>query len=749
MATYDSVSFDPSAQDIFPSLTGISVDGTKFYMLGIENNTIYQYTLGTPYSLSGAAYSGKSFSVATEDTTMRGMYFKADGTKLYLAGAISDAVHAYTLATPWDISTCSYDSVSFSIATEDDFVEGVHFKSDGTKMYITGDGQNRIFQYTLSTPWDLTTASYDSVFHSVDAENNTPGSLIFKPDGTKFYITGDQDIAQIESVYEYSLGTAWDLSTVTGYVVYSVEAELVAFQSAYDLVINSTGTKMYVLGYDAAGSDIYQYTLSPAWSILALLRGIKITGFKKDFPTVLSYNGNSVALTPSDDSNTLATKLRTLLAADATLGPNIGALEVTTPATCDLHYTFEVTFSLLDTAAIPSSAENRDGTSVFTEDSLVSTLITNGMAHIEGIASGRSRLIAWDEDDIVYNSSSSDFTDFTPSAETGANQMTISSLKGRIIKCEGFTQGFVIYGTGNVVIATFNKSATSMYSFKPVGESEGLIDFRHLGPAKDVHYYWSSKGLAILDPEGKKFEFLAPELTDWIKKHRYPISIKLLSNRFLVIYIQDRNIAFSNRSVRNGGRAILAGKAHPSLTPVEFDYIAPGPNLYPTYQRAFLFDTQLGKWGSCDEPCKLLVSLTPYNQSGYQLSKNYQLMDASLDNEQKELTIRLADGYTYVANTFPTDSYILFGHYATHRDRFTKLVAIDTEYVDYPDATLEVEKSVDGAKVDFTQNVSYAQTTLAPIQGFNLAAKWFNILVKGHYHLKRLLVKGYTYGRRP
>ena len=37
--------------------------------------------------------------------------------------------------------------------------QGVTFNSDGTKMYIIGSSANRIIQYTLSTPFDISEAT--------------------------------------------------------------------------------------------------------------------------------------------------------------------------------------------------------------------------------------------------------------------------------------------------------------------------------------------------------------------------------------------------------------------------------------------------------------------------------------------------------------------------------------------------------------------------------------------------------------
>jgi hypothetical protein len=65
----------------------------------------------------------------------------------------------------------------------------VFFKDDGTKMYVSNPQFERIDQYNLSTAWDISTASYDLGFPIVFQETNVR-STFFKPDGAKFFLTG-------------------------------------------------------------------------------------------------------------------------------------------------------------------------------------------------------------------------------------------------------------------------------------------------------------------------------------------------------------------------------------------------------------------------------------------------------------------------------------------------------------------------------------------------------------------------------
>ena len=74
-------------------------------------------------------------------------------------------------ADPWtdpDLANASYDNVSFSVAAKANFPAGLAFSADGATMFITGTGQvltyPSVIEYSLSTAWDITSASYDSRF---------------------------------------------------------------------------------------------------------------------------------------------------------------------------------------------------------------------------------------------------------------------------------------------------------------------------------------------------------------------------------------------------------------------------------------------------------------------------------------------------------------------------------------------------------------------------------------------------------
>jgi len=252
-ASYDSVSFSVAGQDTVPLGLAISEDGTKFYVSGNTNDSVFQYNLSSPWDISSASYSGSSLSVAAQDGSPFSIIFKTDGLKMYLMGSATDTIYQYSMTTAWEISTASYDSVSFSVTSQDSFPVDVAFKGDGTKMYVLGNTGDTIFQYALSTAWDISTASYESKSLSVSSQETIPISMFISPTGSAVYILGNSN----DTVYQYDLGTAWDISTGVYNSGQTFDVGGIA-DNQYGLNFKSDGSKMYTV---ALGTDrIYQYS---------------------------------------------------------------------------------------------------------------------------------------------------------------------------------------------------------------------------------------------------------------------------------------------------------------------------------------------------------------------------------------------------------------------------------------------------------------------------------------------------------
>ena len=264
-ASYDSVSFNVLSQDTNPYGVFFNSDGTKMYMAGEDTTSVYQYTLSTAFDLSTASYDSVSFSVASQDTFLRDVAFNNDGTKMYIVGAAADRIYQYSLSAAFDLSTASYDSVSFSVASQDTAPLDMIFNNDGTKMYIVGFSSDTVYQYSFSTAFDLSTASYDSVSFNLASQDGRPYGIAFNNEGTKMFMVGRDS----GSVHQYSLSTAFDLSTAS----YDSVSFSVASQDAnpYGVAFNNDVTKMYILA--PVSDTIYQYSTALTTAQLDLSTG--------------------------------------------------------------------------------------------------------------------------------------------------------------------------------------------------------------------------------------------------------------------------------------------------------------------------------------------------------------------------------------------------------------------------------------------------------------------------------------------
>jgi DNA-binding beta-propeller fold protein YncE len=248
-ASYDSVSFSVAGQETSPWGIFFKPDGSKMYVTGSAGDDINEYDLGTAWDVSTASFLQR-FSVSAQDTNPRSAFFRQDGIKMYFVGAFGDDINEYDLSTAWDVSTASFVQ-NFSVSAQDTNPSAVFFKPDGTKMYVLGRTGIDVNEYDLSAAWDVSTASFLQSF-SVSSEETGPNALFFSPNGDVMFVTGNTG----DDINEYFLSTAWDVSTAAYVQNFSVASQE-TFPTG--LFFKSDGSKVYIAGIGGT-STIYQYS---------------------------------------------------------------------------------------------------------------------------------------------------------------------------------------------------------------------------------------------------------------------------------------------------------------------------------------------------------------------------------------------------------------------------------------------------------------------------------------------------------
>jgi DNA-binding beta-propeller fold protein YncE len=248
-----TASISVSSQDGKPRGVVFSSDGTKMYMMGYNHATVYEYNLSVPFNVSTAAYASLSISVGVQDSQPLQIVFSPDGTKLYMLGNPTKSVYEYVLSTAWNISTAVYASLSVVLSSQDGTPQSIALSSDGTKLYMLGNVTQTVYQYTLSTAWNISTAVYASLNVSISSQTTSPQSMAVSPNGTRMYILGYNN----QTVYQYNLSTAGNISTAA----YASLNTQVGSQDSEPLGISfsSNGYGMYMAGY--AHVTIFQYSM--------------------------------------------------------------------------------------------------------------------------------------------------------------------------------------------------------------------------------------------------------------------------------------------------------------------------------------------------------------------------------------------------------------------------------------------------------------------------------------------------------
>jgi len=241
------------------SATGVILfaAGETMFVVGSGSDSVYRYNLGTAFDVSTASYSGDSFSLAAEDGIPRSPFFSSDGTKMFVIGDTDNDVNEYALTVPYDITTASYTQ-NFSVAAQETNPSGLAFSPDGLKMFVTGYSGDDVNEYDLSIAWDISTAVYSQNF-SVASQDAVPTGLAFNTDGTKMFVTGNAN----DAIFEYDLSSGFDLSTAS----YSGTSLSVSAQdtSPQGVCFNTNGTKMFFVG--AVNRFVYAYDLSSGFDL--------------------------------------------------------------------------------------------------------------------------------------------------------------------------------------------------------------------------------------------------------------------------------------------------------------------------------------------------------------------------------------------------------------------------------------------------------------------------------------------------
>ena len=172
------------SQDTGPQGLYFSPNGQNMFVAGNSSDSILHYTLSTGWDLSSTVSYVGNFSVSSQDTIPTGVTFGDSGTKMYVVGRTNDSIYQYNLSSAYTITSGVSLANTLDIGATSTIVtngfanpHGISISSDGTKIWVIGTGEDKISQINLSTAYDLSTASYNSDLVGIGWYTTTPNDL--------------------------------------------------------------------------------------------------------------------------------------------------------------------------------------------------------------------------------------------------------------------------------------------------------------------------------------------------------------------------------------------------------------------------------------------------------------------------------------------------------------------------------------------------------------------------------------------
>ena len=245
-------SFDVSSEDNGPRGVAFDAAGTRMFMVGTASDSVHTYDLSTAFDVTTASFA-TSFDVSSQDDSPRGVTFAPNGSRMFVSGSSTDKVYQYNLGTDFDTTTASFSGNALDTSSEDGVPQGVAFNTNGTRMFVPGFNTSTLYQYNLSTAFDVSSALFQKSF-SVGGQDSQPTGVTFNGDGTRMFVAGNQT----SKVYQYDLGTAFDLSTASfASSSFDVSSEASSLQG---VEFSGDGSRMFVVGDST--DRVYQYDIT-------------------------------------------------------------------------------------------------------------------------------------------------------------------------------------------------------------------------------------------------------------------------------------------------------------------------------------------------------------------------------------------------------------------------------------------------------------------------------------------------------
>lgn len=187
----------------------------------------------------------------------RGVYIRPDGAKIFVVSAAPDSkIYSYELSVPWDLSTMSlYDT--YQLFNSSHNYTGIYVRPDGYSFFIIDQTNSELLEFETGF-WSL---AFPLNTRTISIKDGALG-IDFNPDGSSFVITSNDTVPTWPRIYQYKLSTSWDIDTASVYIYWN---RLNINRPLTELRFSKNGERLFFL--NQASNLIYQVELQENYNL--------------------------------------------------------------------------------------------------------------------------------------------------------------------------------------------------------------------------------------------------------------------------------------------------------------------------------------------------------------------------------------------------------------------------------------------------------------------------------------------------
>lgn len=264
--TFDILTNNPNLQNTLsitdPSSIQFRTNGAQFVKydgtLGLER---FEMPVEFPWTITRA--SKFIFSVGITGGP-RAISWRPDGSRMYTVDKTSGDLHQYNIAggtaNNWNLNSIpATPSETVSLSSFDTDPEGMWWKPDGTVLFIAGNQTTTVYQLNATTPWDITSLSTtpDFTFTPNASEITVLRGIFIDPEGKRMYLVQGGPING--GVYQYDLNADYSLSVTPDFTGNKISDR----NNSDDVFFRNDGKLIYII--ENGGDNIVLDRLQIPW----------------------------------------------------------------------------------------------------------------------------------------------------------------------------------------------------------------------------------------------------------------------------------------------------------------------------------------------------------------------------------------------------------------------------------------------------------------------------------------------------